>query len=88
MPITDDEEAPEQGPVPCRSDAFLPMRLLSVHNVSVQRLSGKTQFNESQTSQISVTLTSKRPKTRFFARHIPKLFIKGNQVCLIRLLNS
>jgi hypothetical protein len=65
------------------------MELLSINNLIVQRLSGKTQHVEPLPSQTSTSLpTSKRAKVRFFSRHIPKLFIKGNQVCLIRLLPS
>jgi hypothetical protein len=65
------------------------MELLSINNLSVQRLSGKTKHIDSSSLQTSTTvLTSKRAKVRFFSRHIPKLFIKGNQVCLIRLLSS
>ena len=83
----------QQQPCECHPELFLPMKLLSINNLTVQRLSGKTQHNDtassSSSSQPSTTLiTSKRPKVRFFSRHIPKLFIKGNQVCLIRLLPS
>jgi hypothetical protein len=73
----------------CHPEQFLPMELLSINNLTVQRLSGKTKHIDSSSLQTSTTLmTSKRPKVRFFSRHIPKLFIKGNQVCLIRLLSS
>ncbi len=88
--IDEDEEDDEhQQPCECHPEQFLPMELLSINNLTVQRLSGKTKHIDSSSSQISTTLlTSKRPKVRFFSRHIPKLFIKGNQVCLIRLLSS
>ncbi len=79
----------QQHPCECHPEQFLPMELLSINNLTVQRLSGKTKHIDSLSSQTSTTLvTSKRPKVRFFSRHIPKLFVKGNQVCLIRLLSS
>ena len=80
-----------QQPSQCHPEEFLPMKLLNVNNVAVQRLSGKGAHVESassSSSQASTPLTSKRPKVRFFSRHIPKLFVKGNQVCLIRLLST
>ena len=80
-----------QQPSQCHPEQFLPMKLLNVNNVTVQRLSGKSTHVEpasSSSSQASTLLTSKRAKVRFFSRHIPKLFVKGNQVCLIRLLST
>lgn len=61
------------------------MKLLSVNNLIVQRLSGKPPSTDASSAP---PLTSKRAKVRFFSRHIPKLFIKGNEVCLVRLLPS
>lgn len=90
--IDEDEENNDdyQQPCECHPEQFLSMELLSINNLTVQRLSGKTKhIDSSSSSQTSTTLvTSKRPKVRFFSRHIPKIFIKGNQVCLIRLLSS
>jgi hypothetical protein len=76
-----------QEPCPCRPELFLAMEMLSIHNQSVQRLSGKMSVSEPSASNAATQPISKRAKVRFFARHIPKLFIKGNQVCLIRLLS-
>jgi len=74
----------------CHPERFLSMQLLTINNVNVQRLSGKTQAiddsSASSTSISTVVQMSKRPKVRFFSRHIPKMFVKGNQICLIRLL--
>lgn len=95
--IDEDEEddlfnAQQQQPSECHPEQFLSMELLSINNLTVQRLSGKTQHIDSASSSssqpLTTLMTSKRPKVRFFSRHIPKLFIKGNQVCLIRLLSS
>ncbi|UJR25291.1 hypothetical protein I4U23_006643 [Adineta vaga] len=83
----DDEQF--QQPCECYPEQFLSMELLSINNVIVQRLSGKSQHIDSSSTQTSTPLiTSKRAKVRFFSRHIPKIFIKGNQICLIRLLSS
>ena len=59
-----------------------------MNNFTVQRLSDKTKQTDSSSPSYPTTmvLMSKRAKVRFFSRHIPKLFIKGNQICLIRLL--
>lgn len=86
-----DDDNDEQEPHSCQShpEGFLPMELLSINNVTVQRLSNKTKHIDPCPSKPTTTLvSSKRPKVRFFSRHIPKLFIRGNQVCLIRLLSS
>jgi hypothetical protein len=85
----DDDDNEHQQPCECHPEQFLPLELLSINNLTVQRLSGKTKPIDSSSSQASTILPiSKRAKVRFFSRHIPKLFIKGNQVCLIRLLSS
>lgn len=85
----DDNDNEYQQPSECHPEQFLPMELLSINNLIVQRLSGKTQHVDPSQSQTSPLLpTSNRPKVRFFSRHIPKLFVKGNQICLIRLLPS
>jgi hypothetical protein len=84
----EDDDNEHQQPCECHPEEFLLMELLSINHLAVQRLSGKTKHAESS-SQASTTIpTSKRAKVRFFSRHIPKLFVKGNQVCLIRLLSS
>lgn len=74
----------------CHPERFLSMQLLTINNVNVQRLSGKTQAIDDSSASLTLTSTvvqmSKRPKVRFFSRHIPKMFVKGNQICLIRLL--
>ena len=89
----DDEKIRKELAQPCQPhpEQFLCMELLSINNLNVQRLSGRAQTIDSSSSSSlpsTVTITSKRPKVRFFSRHVPKLFIKGNQVCLIRLLSS
>ncbi|CAF0758037.1 unnamed protein product [Adineta steineri] len=85
----DDESEYEQQTCECHPEQFLSMELLSINNLIVQRLSGKTQHVDSSPPQTSTSLPiSKRAKVRFFSRHIPKIFIKGNQICLIRLLSS
>ncbi|CAF0730869.1 unnamed protein product [Rotaria sp. Silwood1] len=88
----DDENDNEyQQSCECHPEQFLSMELLTINNLTVQRLSSKIKYADtsSSSSQTSTILpTSKRAKVRFFSRHIPKLFIKGNQVCLIRLLSS
>lgn len=89
----DDEENDDdeylQQPCECHPEQFLSMELLSINNLIVQRLSGKSQYVDSSLTQTATPLiTSKRAKVRFFSRHIPKIFIKGNQICLIRLLSS
>ena len=87
----DDHQDENQPPAVCHPEHFLSMELLSINNLNVQRLSGRTKHGElspASSAQPAVALTSKRAKVRFFSRHIPKLFVKGNQVCLIRLLPS
>lgn len=66
------------------------MEMMSINNLTVQRLNAnKTKHADVSITQPSTVMpTSKRAKVRFFSRHIPKMFIKGNQVCLIRLLSS
>ena len=87
--IDDDSDEEEHHPCQSHPEELLTMELLSINNVTVQRLSNKTQHSDRCSSKPSTALvSSKRPKVRFFSRHIPKLFIKGNQVCLIRLLSS
>ncbi|CAF1283725.1 unnamed protein product [Rotaria sordida] len=80
----DEDNDEYQQSYECHPEQFLSMELLSINNLTVQRLSSQTKHVDTSSS----SQTSKRAKVRFFSRHIPKLFIKGNQVCLIRLLSS
>ncbi|CAF5111177.1 unnamed protein product, partial [Rotaria magnacalcarata] len=85
----DDENDDHQQTCECHPENFLSMELLSINNLTVQRLSNTTKNVDTSSIETTTILpTSKRAKVRFFSRHIPKLFIKGNQVCLIRLLSS
>ncbi|CAF1672416.1 unnamed protein product [Adineta ricciae] len=92
LPVNDDEEIENecyQPPCECHPEQFLSMELLTVNNLIVQRLSGKSPHVDSSSVQLSTPLiTSNRAKVRFFSRHIPKLYVKGDQICLIRLLSS
>ncbi|CAF1022997.1 unnamed protein product [Rotaria sordida] len=81
----DEDNDEYQQSYECHPEQFLSMELLSINNLTVQRLSSQTKHVDTSSSS---SQTSKRAKVRFFSRHIPKLFIKGNQVCLIRLLSS
>ncbi|CAF3297225.1 unnamed protein product [Rotaria socialis] len=85
----DDENDDHQQTCECHPENLLSMELLSINNLTVQRLSNTTKNIDTSSIETATILpTSKRAKVRFFSRHIPKLFIKGNQVCLIRLLSS
>ncbi|CAF0772561.1 unnamed protein product [Didymodactylos carnosus] len=68
--ISDDEEEDEF------TSECQPENLLRIHLLNTEKSS----------SSIPPQIVSKRAKPRFFSRHIPKLFVKGNEICLVRLL--